>query len=150
MRGVYALAEGAGALGRRSNRGRDPGFDVQYGFPGRPGAWWWLPCLISFTRAPWEKRRLTLYFRRVLHPSSPRRREMSYKAVVNAKRTKREEAIRETVVLTTRELSQEEGRIASSSGTFYLGQSSQSVLITSQRGGSSKQSRKVDGRLPRS
>ena len=46
---------------------------------------------------------------------------MSYKLVVNAKRAKREEAIKKTVALTTRELSQEERRIASSSGTFYLG-----------------------------
>jgi hypothetical protein len=46
---------------------------------------------------------------------------MSYKAVVNAKRTKREEAIREAAALTTRELSQEEQRITSSGGTFHLG-----------------------------
>jgi len=45
---------------------------------------------------------------------------MSYKVVVNAKRTKREESIRETVALTTKELSQDEQRITSSSGTFRL------------------------------
>jgi len=45
---------------------------------------------------------------------------MSYKVVVDAKQARREEAIREAVALTTRELSQEEKRIASSSGTFNL------------------------------
>jgi len=45
---------------------------------------------------------------------------MSYKVVVNAKRARREEAIKETAALTTREPSQEEKRIASSSGTFRL------------------------------
>ena len=45
---------------------------------------------------------------------------MSYKVVVNAKRTKREETIGETVAaLTTRELTQAELRITSSSGTVY-------------------------------
>jgi hypothetical protein len=41
---------------------------------------------------------------------------MSYKVVVNAKRAKREEAIREAAALTTRELSPEEQGITSSSG----------------------------------
>lgn len=42
---------------------------------------------------------------------------MSYKRVVEAKRTKREDAIRETAALTTRELTKEDHRIVSSSGT---------------------------------
>lgn len=88
---------------------------IQSGFPGRPGA-----CrrFISFTKAPWQKRRLHFP---VPHLSGPHCGEMSYKAIVNAKRAKRDEAIRETAALTTRELSQEEQRIASSSGTFHLG-----------------------------
>lgn len=45
---------------------------------------------------------------------------MSNKVVVNAKRAKREEEIRDTVALTTKELSKEEQRITSSSGTCYL------------------------------
>jgi len=45
---------------------------------------------------------------------------MSYQVVVNAERAKREEAIRETAALITGELSQEERRIASSSGTPHL------------------------------
>ena len=45
---------------------------------------------------------------------------MSYKAVVNTKRVNREEAIKGTTALTTRELSQEEQRITSSSGTSDL------------------------------
>lgn len=53
--------------------------------------------------------------------SRSRCRGMSYKVVVNAKRTKREEIIGETVAaLTTRELTQAELRITSSSGTFYF------------------------------
>ena len=146
-RGIYALADGAGAFGKRSNRGRDPGCRCPVRVPRTTRRLVVLPCFISFTGAPWERRRLTLYFP-VLHPSSPRCREMPYKAIVNAKRTKREEAIRETV--TTRELSQEERSIASSSGTFYLGQSFQFVLTSPQRGRSLKQSKRVDGRLPRS
>ncbi|KAF9642131.1 hypothetical protein BDM02DRAFT_3133305, partial [Thelephora ganbajun] len=43
---------------------------------------------------------------------------MSYRVIVNAKRAKREEAIRETAALTTRELSEEEQRITSSCSTF--------------------------------
>jgi len=130
VRGVYALTEGAGALGKRSNRGRDPECRCPVKV-SRTTRRLVVASLLHFIHgASWEKRRLILYFP-VLHPSSPRRRKMSYKAVVNAKRTKREEAIKETVALTTRELSQEEGRIASSSGTFYLSQSSQFVLISS-------------------
>ena len=45
---------------------------------------------------------------------------MSYKVVIDAKRTKREEEIRETAALTTRDPSKEEQRITSSSGTFYF------------------------------
>ncbi|KAF9644059.1 hypothetical protein BDM02DRAFT_3263754 [Thelephora ganbajun] len=45
---------------------------------------------------------------------------MSYRVVVNAKHAKREEAIRETVALITRELSKAEQRITSSSSTFHL------------------------------
>jgi hypothetical protein len=45
---------------------------------------------------------------------------MSYKTVVNAKRAKREEAINKTAALITRELSEEEKRVTSSSGMFHL------------------------------
>ena len=45
---------------------------------------------------------------------------MSYKTVVNAKRKKREEAITEIAALTTRELTQEEQGITSSSGEFHI------------------------------
>ena len=44
---------------------------------------------------------------------------MSYKVIVDAKRAKRKEELRETVALTTGELTQEEYHIASSSGMFY-------------------------------
>lgn len=53
-------------------------------------------------------------------PASPSSVPMSYKRVVNAKRTKREEAIEEAVALTTRELSKEDQRIVSLSGTCNL------------------------------
>ena len=45
---------------------------------------------------------------------------MSYKAVATAKRRKREEAIKEIAALTTRELTQEEQGIISSSGKFHI------------------------------
>lgn len=46
------------------------------------------------------------------------RREMSHKVISDAKRIKREEAIRDAAVVTTRELSKDERNIVSSSGTY--------------------------------
>jgi len=68
-----------------------------------------------------QKRRLILHFATVVRPLGHLRGEMSYKDAVTAKRSKREEAIRETAALITRELSREEQRITSSSGTPHLG-----------------------------
>lgn len=71
-----------------------------------------------------------------LFPSSSvptaRCRGISYKAVVNAKHSKREESIMEAVALTTRELTQEEHHIVSSSSTFHL-RFFQSNLMLQQR-----------------
>ena len=43
--------------------------------------------------------------------------KMSYKRVVDSKRARREEAIREAVALTSRELTKEDQRVVSSSGS---------------------------------
>ena len=119
----YPLHQPQGAMTLEnvaSVRVGDP-HDAQCGFPGRLGDYINCPRLISLTvKAPWRKRRPTLYFP-VFRLPGPHCGEMSYKVVVGAKRAKREEAIRDTVALTTRELSKEEQRITSSSGTFHLG-----------------------------
>ena len=77
---------------------------------------------------------------------------MSFKSVVDAKRAKREEAIREAAALVSKELSDEDRRIVSSNGTSsdYVTPLSPFILILLQRVRLFSQSVKVDGRQPRS
>ena len=77
---------------------------------------------------------------------------MSFKSVVDAKRAKREEAIREAAALVSKELSDEDRRIVSSNGASsdYVTPLSPFILILLQHVRLFSQSGKVDGRQPRS
>ena len=77
---------------------------------------------------------------------------MSFRSVVDAKRAKREGAIREAAALVSKELSDEDRRIVSSNGASsdYVTPLSPFILILLQRVRLFSQSMKVDGRQPRS